>query len=221
MPGPTRTVDQAAGIEVGGQLVEIEKPIYGGAFLARAEGKAIFVPLALPGEQARVRIVEEKRGYATAEIEERLTAAPERVAAPCTYFGACGGCQYQHADYEAQFGLKQAILRETLERGGVRAPEEIEVLRGEPWAYRNRIRLAFDASGKSGLSRTALARCDCDCRMPHRCSGAGEGCAGICADCAPACAGVEAEGDCAVLRCRGDCAAGQCFLREFCKGWPG
>ncbi len=49
-------------------------------FLARVEGKAVFVPLALPGEQARVRIAEEKRGYATAEVEEIVATAPERVA---------------------------------------------------------------------------------------------------------------------------------------------
>ena len=99
------------------QLVQIEKPIYGGAFLARVEGKAVFVPLALPGEQARVRVVEEKRGYATAEVEEIVTAAAERVAPACRYFGTCGGCQYQHAKYEAQLAYKQAILRETLGAG--------------------------------------------------------------------------------------------------------
>lgn len=136
-----------AGIE---KPVNIEKPIYGGAFLARAEGRIVFVPLALPGEQARVRVVEEKRGYAPAEIEERVTASAERVTAPCPYFGACGGCQYQHANYDAQLRYKQEILRETLERGGVRAPETIDVLSAEPWAYRNRIRLAFDAAGNPG-----------------------------------------------------------------------
>jgi tRNA/tmRNA/rRNA uracil-C5-methylase (TrmA/RlmC/RlmD family) len=52
--------------------VSIEKPIYGGAFLARVEGKAVFVPLTLPGEQARIRIVEDKRGYASAEATEIL-----------------------------------------------------------------------------------------------------------------------------------------------------
>ena len=62
------------------QLAKIEKPIYGGAFLARVEGKAVFVPLTLPGEQARVRIIQDKRGYATAEAEEIVTAAPERIA---------------------------------------------------------------------------------------------------------------------------------------------
>jgi 23S rRNA (uracil1939-C5)-methyltransferase len=132
------------------QLVKIEKPIYGGASLARVEGKAVFVPLALPGEEARVRIVEEKRGYSTAEVEEIVACVPERVAPNCKHFGACGGCQYQHADYKAQLEMKQAILRETLERGGVRAPDELAVLAGEPWAYRNRIRVAFDAEGRPG-----------------------------------------------------------------------
>ena len=132
------------------QLVEIEKPIYGGAFLTRLEGKAVFVPLTLPGEQARVRITQSKSGYATAEAEEIVRAAPERVAPACPHFGACGGCHYQHTDYKSQLAFKQAILRETLERGGVRVPQEIAIISGEPWRYRNRIRLAFDAAGNLG-----------------------------------------------------------------------
>jgi 23S rRNA (uracil1939-C5)-methyltransferase len=132
------------------QLVEIEKPIYGGAFLARVEGKAVFVPLTLPGERARVHITQDKRGYSTAEAEEIVTIAPERIAPTCAHFGACGGCHYQHAGYETQLRFKQAILRETLERGGVHAPDEIAVLAGDPWHYRNRIRLAFDAAGNPG-----------------------------------------------------------------------
>jgi 23S rRNA (uracil1939-C5)-methyltransferase len=132
------------------RLVQIEKPIYGGAFLARDEGKAVFVPLTLPGEQARVRMVEVKRGYATAEVEELVVAAPERVTPHCSHFGPCGGCHYQHAGYETQLEIKTTVLRETLERGGVNVPPDIAVLGSEPWAYRNRIRLAFDARGNPG-----------------------------------------------------------------------
>jgi 23S rRNA (uracil1939-C5)-methyltransferase len=132
------------------QLVEIEKPIYGGAFLARLAGKAVFVPLTLPGEQARVRITQNKPGYAIAEAEEIVRAAPERVMPACPHFGICGGCHCQHTDYKSQLAFKQAILRETLERGGVAVPAEIAVLSGEPWRYRNRIRLAFDATGNMG-----------------------------------------------------------------------
>ena len=131
-------------------LVSIEKPIYGGAFLARAEGKAIFTPLTLPGEQARVRIVDDRRGYAFAEAEEIVSTTAERAAPACPHFGPCGGCHYQHAGYEAQLAFKEAILRETLERAGIPPPEKITVLSAEPWKYRNRIRLAFDAAGDPG-----------------------------------------------------------------------
>ena len=163
---PAASGRNAAAVE----LVKIEKPIYGGASLARVEGKAVFVHLALPGEQARVRIVEEKRGYATAEMEEIVAAAPARVAPNCKHFGTCGGCQYQHAEYKAQIQMKRTILHETLERGGVRAPDEMDVLAGEPWAYRNRIRLAFDAAGRPGYrgrrSHTVVAIDECPIAAP-------------------------------------------------------
>ncbi len=132
------------------QLVEIEKPIYGGQFLARVEGKAIFVPLTLPGEQARIRITQNKSGYSTAEAVEILNASPQRIPPACPHFGACGGCNYQHTGYQNQLAFKQFILRETLERGGVPAPDQIHVLAAEPWSYRSRIRLAFDSSGRPG-----------------------------------------------------------------------
>jgi len=143
----TKTAQHDHGSQV---PVQIEKPVYGGSFLARLEGKAIFVPLTLPGEEARVRIIEEKRSYATAEPETIVTPAPNRAEPGCRHFGACGGCQYQHADYESQLAFKQAILRETLERGGVHSPEQIEILAGDPWHYRNRIRLAVDSAGRMG-----------------------------------------------------------------------
>jgi len=69
------------------------------------------VPLALPGEQARVRITASKPGYATAEVEEIIRAAPERIAPACPHFGVCGGCHYQHTDYATQLAFKQVILR--------------------------------------------------------------------------------------------------------------
>jgi 23S rRNA (uracil1939-C5)-methyltransferase len=131
-------------------LVQIEKPVYGGAFLARLDGKAVFVPLTLPGEEVLIRMVEDKRGYALAEAEKIVMASPVRIPPGCRHFGACGGCHYQHIGYESQLAFKRAILRETLERGGAHALPEITVCAADPWKYRNRIRLAFDASGTLG-----------------------------------------------------------------------
>jgi 23S rRNA (uracil1939-C5)-methyltransferase len=59
----------------------------------------------------------------------------------------CGGCQYQHATYEAQLEVKRGILKEALERAGLHDLPEIETGSGQPWEYRNRIRLRVDRVG--------------------------------------------------------------------------
>ncbi len=92
---------------------------YGGEALGRLEdGRAVFVPFALPGEVVRVRLVEEKRNHARAELVEVLEPSAGRIPPRCAHFGACGGCHYQHMPYEAQLAAKTAILREQLERIG-------------------------------------------------------------------------------------------------------
>jgi 23S rRNA (uracil1939-C5)-methyltransferase len=75
------------------------------------------------------------------------------VDARCPYFGTCGGCQYQHADYAFQVEQKRAILLENLQRlGGINYAGEISAITGEPWFYRNRIQLHFE-KGRSGFNR--------------------------------------------------------------------
>ena len=102
--------------------IEIEKLIYGGDGLARmpadaqGRGKTVFVPFVLPGEQVEVSVIESRSGFARAKLEKVLTPSPDRVAPDCPYFGGCGGCHYQHMNYEAQLRHKAEILRETLRR---------------------------------------------------------------------------------------------------------
>jgi 23S rRNA (uracil1939-C5)-methyltransferase len=136
--------------------LDIDKPVYGGDCLAHwneaasKSGKAIFVPFALPGETVSAHVVEDKRNHASAELDEVLTTSPHRVEPRCPYFGTCGGCHYQHADYPTQLAMKEQVLRETLSRARVPFPKEIKVLAGDPWGYRNRIRLALTADGGVG-----------------------------------------------------------------------
>ena len=128
--------------------ITLEKPVYGGDCLGHAEGKAVFVPLTLPGESVTAHVTEEKRSFAKAEVDAILTASPSRVQPDCPHYGACGGCHYQHADYSTQLALKQQILREVLTHANIPLPAEIGLLAGEPWAYRNRIRLALTRNGE-------------------------------------------------------------------------
>jgi 23S rRNA (uracil1939-C5)-methyltransferase len=141
--------------------LRMEKAIYGGASLARVPaegppdlaGKAAFVPLALPGELVEATVANDRRSYVTATLDSILDEpSPSRIMPGCEYYGRCGGCHYQHADYPAQLAMKRAILIETLERAHVPVPGEVRVLSADPWAYRNRIRLHVSRHPHAALS---------------------------------------------------------------------
>jgi 23S rRNA (uracil1939-C5)-methyltransferase len=140
--------------------LRIEKAIYGGTSLARVPadgppelaGKAVFVPLALPGELVEATIATDRRSYITAALSSVLEPAPSRIIPGCEYYQRCGGCHYQHADYPAQLAMKRAILIETLERAHITVPSEIRIRSADPWAYRNRIRLHVSRPPHAALS---------------------------------------------------------------------
>lgn len=121
----------------------IEKMIYGGDGLSHLpNGKAAFVPFVLPGEEVSVNLLEEKPGFARAALSEVLKSSASRATPQCPYFTTCGGCHYQHADYNAQLEIKSAVLRDTLRRTAkFEWQDEIVVHSAEPWNYRNRTRL--------------------------------------------------------------------------------
>jgi 23S rRNA (uracil1939-C5)-methyltransferase len=119
--------------------VKIEKLVYGGDGLAHHDGQTVFVPLVLPGELVSIAPAERKKKFVRGRLERVVEPAPERVAAPCPYFGRCGGCHYQHIPYDAQIRYKTEILRETLSRiGRVRWDGPIEAHASPPFGYRNR-----------------------------------------------------------------------------------
>ena len=84
----------------------------------------LFVPDALPGEEADVRVIFKKKSYGNAKVLERLTDSPDRIKPVCDSFGKCGGCQLQHISYEAQLKMKEKTVRDALTRiGGFAAPD--------------------------------------------------------------------------------------------------
>jgi 23S rRNA (uracil1939-C5)-methyltransferase len=106
------------------------------------QGKAAFVPGALPGESIRFRRTRQHRQHDEAELLEVLEPSATRVVPRCAHFGVCGGCAMQHLDPEAQLEVKQTELRDNLERVGRVSPQEwLAPLRGPVWNYRRRARL--------------------------------------------------------------------------------
>ena len=135
---------------------------HGGAALGRHEGRVIFVPYALPGEMARVEVTEDKGRYAFARPVEVLQPSPDRIDPPCPYFGdsGCGGCQWQHIDYEAQLRFKAEIVADQLGRIGGIADPPVHPTLPDPsgWAYRNHAQLHPAPKGGLGFQAASANR---------------------------------------------------------------
>jgi tRNA/tmRNA/rRNA uracil-C5-methylase (TrmA/RlmC/RlmD family) len=114
---------------------------FGGKGVARIDGKAVFVPYVIDGENVSARITHQRKKFLEAELESIISASPHRVEPRCPYFGRCGGCVYQHIEYEHQLALKWRQVKETLRRiGGLKEPLMRPFIPSPiEYGYRNRI----------------------------------------------------------------------------------
>ena len=77
-----------------------------------------------------------------------------RIAAPCPYFGTCGGCSLQDLAYPDQLTLKKQRLLRIL--GALDPTLSIEVVGLEdPWRYRNKAELTFSEASPDLLGHSA------------------------------------------------------------------
>ena len=134
--------------------IELTTLTYGGECMGRLDdGRAVFVPYTLPGEQVEIELVEEKRGYARGRIVQVLRPSPSRITPRCAHFGVCGGCHYQHMAYNDQLLAKQTILCDQLKRiAGIQDPKVDEVVPSpHTWQYRNAMQFHLNEEGKVGF----------------------------------------------------------------------
>jgi 23S rRNA (uracil1939-C5)-methyltransferase len=134
--------------------VRVEKLVAGGEGLARLDGVPLFIPRSAPGDRLRVQIVERRPDYGRAEIVEILEPGPGRRPDPYPELSPSGACDLQHLRDDLQPVLKAEAVRETLERlGGIRLPQPVEVVTGEPWGYRLRTQLHTEVDPVTGGAR--------------------------------------------------------------------
>jgi 23S rRNA (uracil1939-C5)-methyltransferase len=121
--------------------LKIEDAAFGGKGVGRQNGKAVFVPYTIEGETVSAEIVREKKQFAEAELIDVKESSPHRVTPPCPYFGSCGGCAFQHIDYEHQLAIKWRQVRDVLQRIGKLKdiPMRPIIPSPEQFGYRDRI----------------------------------------------------------------------------------
>lgn len=129
--------------------VAVDSIAAGGDGVARADGLAVFVPRAAPGDVAEVRIVSRGR-FGRGTIVRLVERSAERVTPRCQHYDddRCGGCQLQHLSYDAQLEAKRRIVRDALRRIAGREVEPPPVVASPtPWAYRAKLTLAMRRAG--------------------------------------------------------------------------
>jgi 23S rRNA (uracil1939-C5)-methyltransferase len=133
---------------------------YEGHAIGRLDDLVVFAEYGIPGEEVVVEIYRKHAGIASARVVEVLQASPDRVEAPCPYYGVCGGCHWQHISYERQLQLKRHVVQEQLRRIGKFDSQPVNETVGaaNPWGYRNHLRLSAGRQGDIGFMRRGSHR---------------------------------------------------------------
>ncbi|VXB16598.1 putative Uncharacterized RNA methyltransferase SAV_2389 [Microbacterium sp. 8M] len=136
---------------------------HGGVFVARHEGRVVFVSDAIPGERVRARLSEpadgaDTRSFWRAETVEVLEASPHRRPHVWPEADVArapeqrpGGADLGHIEIGHQRVLKRQVLQEALDRfagGGIDAPDVEPTGADENW--RTRVTLHVDDDGRIG-----------------------------------------------------------------------
>jgi 23S rRNA (uracil1939-C5)-methyltransferase len=137
--------------------LKIDSLAYGPYGIGRKDGRVILVPRTAPGDEIEVRIVEAKGNYSIGELKRIIQPSPVRQSPPCPYVGRCGGCPWQHVQYEAQLAAKEKAVEDALSRiGRLGGFERLPILRSpKEYSYRRRIRLQADDLKRLGFHRAS------------------------------------------------------------------
>ena len=89
---------------------------------ARGDGIAdycdgvVYIPHTVTGDRVEATIVTRRNDALIAHLDRVLNPGTDRVKAPCSHFGFCGGCALQHVRDDAYRDWKVNLLRQTMSR---------------------------------------------------------------------------------------------------------
>ena len=143
--------------------LKIQDLAFGGEGVGRIDELVVFVPFVITGETVEAEIIELKKNFARAKLLRVIEPSPDRVKPECRYFGACGGCQYQHIAYPAQLAAKHKQISDLFERVGKISAEKVGpvIPCPSPYGYRNRIMIRSQWNKPEQKLNIGFIRADC------------------------------------------------------------
>lgn len=127
--------------------LEMEKFADRGKSLTRLDGYVVFVAGSVPGDTIKARVFKKRKKFAEAALLEVITPSPLRTEPKCSYFLTCGGCKWQHVQYDSQLEAKQQSVQDAFEHhGGFESVEVKKTIGAEnTYYYRNKMEFSFSA----------------------------------------------------------------------------
>lgn len=118
-----------------------------GKCIAKTDGKVVFLEGGAPGDVVDASVFKIKANFIEAKVTAIKQPSPDRVVPFCLHFGLCGGCTWQHIQYQTQLFYKQKQVTDNLERiGGLTLPPVLPIIPSERTRhYRNRLDFSFSA----------------------------------------------------------------------------
>lgn len=98
-----------------------------GEGIATHEGRALFIPGALPGERVLVHLEPASKVF-RGRLERVLTPSPSRRTPPCPLADRCGGCDWMQLEPSAQVLEKERLVLDALARLGNIQPGSFTML---------------------------------------------------------------------------------------------
>ncbi|TFV94136.1 23S rRNA (uracil(1939)-C(5))-methyltransferase RlmD [Algoriphagus kandeliae] len=126
----------------------IERIASEGKCVGHHEGKVVFVSNVAPGDLVDVRITRGKSSFMEGEAVNFHEYSKDRIEPFCSHFGVCGGCKWQHINYDLQKTYKRQQVVDQFQRiAKVPIPEVAPILgSSETKYYRNKLDFTFSNS---------------------------------------------------------------------------
>ncbi len=115
--------------------------------VARSGSLVIFLPAAVPGDEADILITKRRKNYLEGVPVRFHKLSPDREVPRCKHFGVCGGCAWQNMKYEIQLFFKEKTVKNAFERiGHCEIKEFRPILSSEKQYYfRNKLEYTFSS----------------------------------------------------------------------------
>jgi 23S rRNA (uracil1939-C5)-methyltransferase len=127
-----------------------------GKCVGKLNGQVIFLEGCAPGDVVDAQLTKIKSSFLEAKVTAIRQMSPNRTNPFCVHFGLCGGCSWQHIEYNTQLQYKERQVIDNLERlGGLKLPPVSPILgSAKTRFYRNKLDYTF--SSDRWLTRSEL-----------------------------------------------------------------